>query len=74
MFDIRARSSNKNNSKCLAVKLRTVQIIRKEFEESNGDYEGTAARETHSRSARSDEKRTSESVGEIKTMINNEPS
>ena len=45
---IRAGSPNKNISQCLRVSLRTVQKIRKELGESNGDYEGAAARETHS--------------------------
>ena len=67
---IRAGSPNKNISECLGIKLRTVQRIRKETGESN--YEGTAARETHS--ARSDEKKTSEFVSEIKTMTDNDPS
>ena len=40
--------------------------------ESNVDYEGAAARITHS--ARSDKKKTPEFVGEIKTMIDNDSS
>ena len=39
--------------------------------ESNCDYEGTAAWKTHS--AHSDKKKTLEFVGEIKTMIDNDP-
>ena len=62
---------NKNISKCLGVNPRKVQGIRKEFGESNGDYEGTAARETHS--AHSDKKIIPEFVGEIKTTIDNDP-
>ena len=54
------------------VSIWRLQIIRKEFGESNGDYEGTAARETHS--ALSDEKRTPEFVGKVKTMTDNDPS
>lgn len=72
LLGIRAGSSNKNISECLGVNLRTVQRIRKDFDESNGDYEGAAARKTHS--ARSDKKRTPEFVGEIQAMIDNDPS
>ena len=69
---IHAVSPNKNISECFGVNLRAVQRIRKEFGESNGDYEGTVAREAHF--ARSDKKRTPEFVGEIKIIIDNDPS
>ena len=46
-----------------------MQRIRKGLNESNGDYEGTAAKNSHS-----DEKRTSEFVGEIQARMNNDPS
>lgn len=42
--------------------MRTVQRICKELDESKGDYEGTAARKTHT--DRSDKKRILEFVGE----------
>ena len=61
--DIRAGSPNKNTFQCLGVNLRAVQ--------SNGDYEGTTSRETHS--ARSDKKITPEFDSEIKPMIDNDP-
>ena len=41
-------SPNKNIKECLGVNVRSVQRIRKEIGESNGDYGGMAARETHS--------------------------
>ena len=69
---VRAESSKKNLSECFGVNLRTVQRIWEELGESNGDYEGTTARETNS--ARSDKKRTPEFVEEIKTTIGNDPS
>ena len=62
---IRTRSPNRNISECLGVNLRTVQRIQKELGESNADNEGTAARKTHS---------APEFVGDIKIMIDNEPS
>ena len=65
-------SPNKHISECFCLILMTVQRIRKKFGESNGDYECTAARETDA--ACSDKKRTPEFVGEIKTMIDNDPS
>ena len=35
-------------SECLGVNLKTVQMIRKELSQSNGDYKGTAAWKPHS--------------------------
>ena len=57
---------------CLDVNLRITQRIQKEFDESNGDYEGTAARMP--RSDRSDLKRTPEFVGEIQNVVDNDSS
>ena len=53
----------------LGVNLRTVQKIRKELDESNGDYEGRAARKPHC--DRSNMKRTAGFLGEIEGMIDN---
>ena len=72
LLGIHAGSTNMKISECLGINRRTVQRIRKELEESNGDYEGTAARKLPSN--RSDKKRTPEFVGEIQTMIGNDPS
>ena len=43
LLGIHVRSSYTKISECLDVNLRTVRKIRKELDESNGDYEGTAA-------------------------------
>ena len=72
LLGIYARSSNTKISECLGINLRTVQRIRKEFDESNGDYEGTAARKPHS--DRSDKKRTPEFVAAIQAIIDKNPS
>ena len=58
-------------SRCLLVNLRTVQKIRKELNESNGDYEGTAGWKSHS--GHFDMKKT-ELIGEIQAMIDDDPS
>ena len=63
---------NTNISECFGVNLRTVQRIRKEFGESNSDYEGTVVRKPTS--GRSDKKRTLEFVDEVQAMIDNDPS
>ena len=68
--DIRAGSPNKNISEWLGVNLKTVQRIWQEFGESNGDYVGTAAQETTLLVLI--KKKTSEFVGEIKIMIDND--
>ena len=59
-------------SQCLCINLGTVQRIRKELDESTGDYERTASRK--SLSGRFDKKRTPEFVGKIQVMIYNDPS
>ena len=46
--------------------------IRKELDDSNGDYEGKVAQKYHS--DRSDEKRTTKFIGEIQVIIDNNPS
>ena len=71
MLGIRDGCTNKNISECLGFNLRIVQRIRKDFNESNGDYECATARKNDS--ARSDKKITLEFVGEIKTTIDNDP-
>ena len=69
---IRAGNHIKNIWECLGVNLRTVHRFGKEFGESNGDYEGMAARKTHS--SRSNKKIIHEFVGEIKTMTDSDSS
>ena len=59
-------------SQCLGVNLRTVQRIPKELDESSSDYEDTVVLKSHS--DRPDKKRNPEFVGEIHTMIPNDPS
>ena len=49
---------------------KTMQNLWKELDESNGDYEGTAAWKSHS--DRPDKKRTPEFVAEIQAMIDND--
>ena len=51
--------------------MRTVQKIQKELNESNCDYEITAAQKLHPDG--SDEKRTSDFIVGIHAMINNDP-
>lgn len=48
LLNIRVGNSNTNVSRCLGINLRTVQGIRKGLYESSADYEGRAARKTHS--------------------------
>ena len=57
---------------CLGVNLRTLQRIRKELDESNSDYEGAESRKPYSDG--SDKNRTTEFVGEIQVIIDNDPS
>ena len=48
LLDTQYGSTTTKISECLGVNLRIVQRIRIEFDESNGDYKGTAARKLHS--------------------------
>ena len=45
---IHARCTNPKISECLGINLRTVQRIRKEFDESNDDYKSAAVHKPHS--------------------------
>ena len=62
-------SSTMNISECLSVNLRTKQKIRKEFDDSNADYEGTITWKPLYDP--SEKKRTSEFVEEIHAMKDN---
>ena len=48
LLGIHTESSNTKISECLRVNLRTIQRIQKVLDESNGNYEGTAAQKPHS--------------------------
>lgn len=61
-----------DTSERLGLNPRTMQRIRKELCESNGDYEDTTNRKTHSN--RSYMKILSEFVGEIQAIIDSDPS
>ena len=53
------------------INLRTVQRIQKDLDEFNGDYESTATWKSYS--GFSDKKKTPGFVGEIQSMIDNDP-
>ena len=63
---IHGRSSNTNISQCLAANPTALPRIRKELDDSNGDYE-------YMKADRFGKKRTSKFDGEILAMINNDP-
>ena len=65
-------SSNAKISECMDLSLGSVKKIRKELNESNGDYEGTAAQKPHS--VRSEKKRALKFLGETQVMIDNDHS
>ena len=64
LLGIYSGCSNTKISQCLTVDLKTVQKMWKELNKSNGDYKGTTTWEFHF-----DNKRTSEFLGKISTMI-----
>ena len=72
VLSIHAGSSNTKISQYLAVNQRTVQKIQKDLDESNSDYEGTAAWKPYTDS--SDQMRIPGFVSEIQTGIDKYPS
>ena len=48
LLGIHAGGPNTKIFQCFGVSLRTVQMIRKEWNEYNGNYEGTVTRKPHS--------------------------
>ena len=71
LLGIYSGCSNTKISQCLTVDLKTVQKMWKELDKSNGDYKGTTTWKFHSDHFN---KRTSEFLGKISTMIDNNPS
>lgn len=71
LLGIRAGKDNKQIADTLGVTVPFVWRVRKDLEDSGGDYEATASRAEHSR--RSDALRIPEMVAQVEEIMTNDP-